>query len=147
MKTGGKEVFGEINITPLTDIFLVLLIIMMVVAPLINYKGLDVKFSSGGASTPSAEKVKVIQVSIGAEGSFVVDGEEVPSTQLVQTFKTKAPDYPDGISIEVSPDAALDYMTIALDAAGAAGISKVDIEAKKDGGSESTPPDKPAKKK
>ncbi|MBM3288714.1 MAG: biopolymer transporter ExbD, partial [Candidatus Hydrogenedentes bacterium] len=28
----------EINITPLTDIFLVLLIIMMVVAPMLNYR-------------------------------------------------------------------------------------------------------------
>ena len=33
IKTGKKALFTEINITPLTDIFLVLLIIMMVVAP------------------------------------------------------------------------------------------------------------------
>ena len=33
IKSGKKALFTEINITPLTDIFLVLLIIMMVVAP------------------------------------------------------------------------------------------------------------------
>ena len=33
IKTGKKALFTEINITPLTDIFLVLLIIMMVIAP------------------------------------------------------------------------------------------------------------------
>ena len=31
-----RETFNEINITPLTDIFLVLLIIMMVIAPLLD---------------------------------------------------------------------------------------------------------------
>ena len=38
----GKEaLFTEINITPLTDIFLVLLIIMMVIAPLLDQQGLN----------------------------------------------------------------------------------------------------------
>ena len=33
IKTGKKALFTEINITPLTDIFLVLLIIMMAISP------------------------------------------------------------------------------------------------------------------
>ena len=36
-----RESFNEINITPLTDIFLVLLIIMMVIAPLLDQQGLN----------------------------------------------------------------------------------------------------------
>ena len=36
-----KDSFNEINITPLTDIFLVLLIIMMVIAPLLDQQGLN----------------------------------------------------------------------------------------------------------
>ena len=35
-----RQTFNEINITPLTDIFLVLLIIMMVVAPILDQQGL-----------------------------------------------------------------------------------------------------------
>ena len=37
----GRDTFNEINITPLTDIFLVLLIIMMVIAPLLDQQGLN----------------------------------------------------------------------------------------------------------
>ena len=36
-----RDSFNEINITPLTDIFLVLLIIMMVIAPLLDQQGLN----------------------------------------------------------------------------------------------------------
>ena len=36
-----RDTFNEINITPLTDIFLVLLIIMMVIAPLLDQQGLN----------------------------------------------------------------------------------------------------------
>ena len=36
-----RETFNEINITPLTDIFLVLLIIMMVIAPLLDKQGIS----------------------------------------------------------------------------------------------------------
>ena len=36
-----RETFNEINITPLTDIFLVLLIIMMVIAPLLDQQGIS----------------------------------------------------------------------------------------------------------
>ena len=36
-----RDSFNEINITPLTDIFLVLLIIMMVIAPILDQQGLS----------------------------------------------------------------------------------------------------------
>ena len=36
-----RQTFNEINITPLTDIFLVLLIIMMVIAPMLDQQGLN----------------------------------------------------------------------------------------------------------
>ena len=38
-----RETFNEINITPLTDIFLVLLIIMMVIAPMLDTQGLSLE--------------------------------------------------------------------------------------------------------
>ena len=41
MASNKRDCFNEINITPLTDIFLVLLIIMMVIAPLLDNQGLN----------------------------------------------------------------------------------------------------------
>ena len=50
MAIGGRagEVFTEINVTPLTDVFLVLLVIMILIAPLVNTTVLKVEPPSKG---------------------------------------------------------------------------------------------------
>jgi len=40
---GGGGTFTEINVTPLTDVFLVLLVIMILIAPLIDKSDLKIK--------------------------------------------------------------------------------------------------------
>ena len=74
------KIFSEINITPLTDIFLVLLIIMMVVAPTFNSmdNAVDVPEVNNGINI---EETKVT-VSITKDGSIYVNGESVSATQL-----------------------------------------------------------------
>ena len=74
------KIFSEINITPLTDIFLVLLIIMMVVAPTFNSmdNAVDVPEVNNGINI---EETKVT-VSITKDGSIYVNGENISATQL-----------------------------------------------------------------
>lgn len=82
MKTGkDKEqaLFTEINITPLTDIFLVLLIIMMVVAPMFQSvdKQIEIPEINSGVSIEEGKTV----LSVSKEGHFYVDGREInPAT-------------------------------------------------------------------
>ena len=74
------KIFSEINITPLTDIFLVLLIIMMVVAPTFNSmdNAVDVPEVNNGINI---EETKVT-VSITKDGSIYVNGENISANQL-----------------------------------------------------------------
>ena len=74
------KIFSEINITPWTDIFLVLLIIMMVVAPTFNSmdNAVDVPEVNNGINI---EETKVT-VSITKDGSIYVNGENISATQL-----------------------------------------------------------------
>ena len=83
-----KQLFNEINITPLTDIFLVLLIIMMVVAPLIQQQNQSIKPPKiqGGMAM---EQGKLI-VEVTAEGGIYVDGKAVNEGELVAILKEKA---------------------------------------------------------
>ena len=70
---GKSKTIAEINITPLTDIFLVLLIIMMVVTPMLDFTGLSATLGGGEtaeAAAPSDEKV--LPVVITAEGPYRV---------------------------------------------------------------------------
>ncbi len=85
---GRKAVIDEINITPLTDIFLVLLIIMMVVAPMVSQTRNDIRppeIQSGGAVPNEGVTVEVT-----LEGACFVDELEVPADQLATILRDKA---------------------------------------------------------
>ena len=79
-----KAVFSEINITPLTDIFLVLLIIMMVVAPTFqsNVKDITVPEINSGLTVEE----KAATVSITKDGVFYLNGNVIDLEQLPQAL-------------------------------------------------------------
>ncbi len=140
MRAGGrKQVFNEINITPLTDIFLVLLIIMMVVAPMLDTKGLKVSVPSVGPSQDVKEEPKTIQLNISAKGAFSIDGATVTPFLLSTKLRELKAEKPDGLIIKTNPDATHESLTAAMDAAQSAGISKVAVTADEEkGGSASS---------
>jgi biopolymer transport protein ExbD/biopolymer transport protein TolR len=74
------KIFSEINITPLTDIFLVLLIIMMVVAPSFqsNDTAVDVPEINNGVNIEEAK----VTVSVTHDGAMYVNGEPVSASEL-----------------------------------------------------------------
>ena len=130
---GRKQVFNEINITPLTDIFLVLLIIMMVVAPMLDTKGLKVAVPSIGPSKEVKDDPKIIELNISAAGQYTIDKEEVSPMFLANKFRELKDAKPDGLVIRTNPDARHDALTAAMDAAQAAGIAKVAVTAEGEG--------------
>jgi biopolymer transport protein ExbD len=77
-------VFDEINITPLTDIFLVLLIIMMVVAPMVSPQRPDVvlpQLQAGQTVDPGKTSLEITPT-----GEFYLEGEPVAEAQLVSAL-------------------------------------------------------------
>lgn len=126
MKTGGNEILGDINITPLTDIFLVLLIIMMVVAPLLEYKGLSAGLVAPGPSQASNDD-KTLVVKVAADGALTLGPDSVASDELVTSLREQAPAHDNAIIIDIHPDATLQHLATVMDAAQVAGIAKVSI--------------------
>ena len=74
------KMFNEINITPLTDIFLVLLIIMMVVAPTFqsNDNSIQVPKINSGLSVENS----IATISITKNGSFFINGNSISEDNL-----------------------------------------------------------------
>ena len=70
IKTGKKALFTEINITPLTDIFLVLLIIMMVVAP--TFQSVDNSISVPEVNSGTSIEQGKVTVSVTKDGTVYV---------------------------------------------------------------------------
>ncbi len=77
---GRKKTFNEINITPLTDIFLVLLIIMMVIAP--SFQQVNSEINMPEINSGLAIEVKNATVSITKDGLFYVNNKQIPCSDL-----------------------------------------------------------------
>lgn len=78
------KIFSEINITPLTDIFLVLLIIMMVVAPVLQSNDTPVEYPeiNNGVNIEEAK----VSVSVTADGIIYVNGAPVEASKLTDAL-------------------------------------------------------------
>ncbi|MCC6335071.1 MAG: biopolymer transporter ExbD [Myxococcales bacterium] len=97
---GDDAVFADINITPLTDIFLVLLIIFMVTSSVIvnagagAKAGLKVNLPQGGSADVAAQ-ASDLSVAILQDGRLVLGGDVVTADELKKAFedaKAKSPD-------------------------------------------------------
>ena len=86
IKTGKKALFTEINITPLTDIFLVLLIIMMVVAP--TFQSVDNTITIPEVNSGNAIEQGKIVVSVTKDGTIYVDSKKSSVEFLVSDLES-----------------------------------------------------------
>lgn len=77
---GKDALFTEINITPLTDIFLVLLIIMMVIAPTFQSNDSSIKMPEINSGLTVEQKNATISVT--KEGLFFVNGTQIQEDDL-----------------------------------------------------------------
>jgi biopolymer transport protein ExbD len=122
--------FDEINITPLTDIFLVLLIIMMVVAPMLEQQGLNLSLPSISATAASpTEESKILVVTVQSNGALLLNGKAFngDSEALKATLKEKVTTYTGGIELHLHPKAAYEKSMLVMDAAQGAGITALSI--------------------
>ena len=88
MSGGGKRgaVVSEINVTPLVDIMLVLLIIMMLIAPLLQ-KGVDVNLPTAGNTADKPDTQQQIVLHVTADKRFYVNNKETPERDVVDRLK------------------------------------------------------------
>ena len=119
--------FNEINITPLTDIFLVLLIIMMVIAPMLDQQGLNLTVPENVAQGQVKNDTKILTVNISADDKYYIDGNEIQVTDLEKTIGELAKDYPDGLMIESDGDATHGAVVKLMDSARNSGITSISV--------------------
>ncbi|KFA94702.1 ExbD/TolR family protein [Archangium violaceum] len=114
---GESAGFAEINITPLTDIFLVLLIIFMVTSSVIVQQapggaqtGLKVNLPKGGATDVTARATD-ISVAVLSDGRFVLGGNVVNEDELKRAFAKAQEENPDTVVI-VQADEGVPHGTV-----------------------------------
>ena len=138
MSMGGRagESFSDINVTPLTDVFLVLLVIMILVAPLVNQTVLKVdppQAPSANQQKPPEEKGPKIRVEVTAQGVVTLNNQPVqpPDSFTIQTRiiaeqqKAGTTDMP--LELQSDADAQQRYVVAVMDAAAGAQIKRMRI--------------------
>jgi biopolymer transport protein ExbD len=121
-----SDVNADINVTPMIDVMLVLLIIFMVVTPaLAGYTAVLPK-----ARTSAPEKEKRVTLGIDRQGNYFIEGKQtlqVPEAQLTEKLKEAYVSRPEDHVLYLKADHEVGYNRIltAIDAARNAGVRRI----------------------
>jgi len=124
---GGGSIKSDINVTPLVDVMLVLLIIMMIVAPLLQ-QGVPVKLPLATNSSEKPETQEQTVLAITADKRYFVNAVQVPKddmgrrvTDILESKKEKV------VIIKADEDAPYSAVMDAMDTLRAAGIEDMGL--------------------
>ena len=122
-----RQTFNEINITPLTDIFLVLLIIMMVIAPILDQQGLSLAVPEYVEEKQVDKDLKIIEAMITADNRYLLDNQEVLENELYETIKELSKTKTDGLLIQANGNSNHETVVKLMDKARNAGVQSISI--------------------
>ena len=122
-----RDSFNEINITPLTDIFLVLLIIMMVIAPMLDQQGLNLAVPEVVNQEDIVKDSKIMNFTVTNDNKYLFNDVEVAAADLEQTVSDSVKDYPDGLLIQVDDNAEHGAVVKLMDSARNVGVTSISL--------------------
>lgn len=128
-RSSRRAPMNEINVTPLVDVMLVLLIIFMVTAPLLN-TGVSVDLPESRANALD-QKQDPVEIAIDKEGAIFVNGDETRFSQLPARLDALAaeqnPDDPTQIMLRGDRDISYGRMMQVMGELNRAGLNKVSM--------------------
>jgi biopolymer transport protein TolR len=129
MGSNRRTAMSEINVTPLVDVMLVLLIIFMVTAPMMQ-EGISVELPrAGGAPLPKEQQNEEVVIAVSAKGDIFVNEAAVQEDKLSEKILEATKDRPSR-EVFLRADKAVPYGTVvrimgALKKAGIANLGMI----------------------
>ncbi len=123
----GRQMIGDINVTPLVDVMLVLLIVFMVTAPLLT-SGVPIDLPQTAAPELKVES-KPITVSINTAGEVYLGEDQISLETLLASVAAAAGEAGTAQRLYIRGDASADYGLImqVMGALSGAGYSKIGL--------------------
>ncbi|MBA1432891.1 MAG: biopolymer transporter ExbD [Epsilonproteobacteria bacterium] len=117
----------ELNITPLVDVMLVLLVVLMVIAPNIMFEE-NIKLPQG-STTQEVSKIPPVHITVDKEGNIKVNKENFLLNAFSDNFFLYAKKLDKKATVLISADKRLDYGVVmsVLAAVKQAGFSEVSL--------------------
>ena len=112
MSTGGNAggPMSEINVTPLVDVMLVLLIIFMITAPLMSHR-ITVALPTANPKVADSEPVEPMDLAVKADGSMYLSDVEVTEAELKAQFAVAAAKAPQP-ELQIRADKTTEYKIV-----------------------------------
>lgn len=125
-QTEDDDVLSEINITPLVDVMLVLLVAFIVTAPMLT-NAVKVNLPKTASTPPPAEK-KAVNLTVNSQGDVFLDKAQQPLDSLETELHSLQTNNPD-LTIHLQADDEVKYGTVAkvITSIERAGVSKFSI--------------------
>ena len=139
---GLYQPLAEINVTPLVDVMLVLLIIFMVTAPMLA-AGIKVNLPSAKTAQPLESKDPVI-VAVTRDGAVSVGKDSVSLDNLVATVKARLADSNGVVQLRGDRDASYGDVVSVMDDLAAGGLNRIAIVSSGRRAAAASAPAKPA---
>ncbi len=120
----GAPPMAEINVIPLVDIMLVLLVIFIITAPLLtNAVKIDLPRAT---SEPAITQAEAVQLAIDADGQFFWDGVAQDRATLVQRFSEAAQQTPTPeLHLHADRDTRYEVIADVMSEAGKMGLDRI----------------------
>jgi biopolymer transport protein ExbD/biopolymer transport protein TolR len=129
VRNEGSKINSNINVTPMVDVMLVLLIIFMVITPmLMNKVQIDMVTVDNAVAMPDANKTDSIVIAITRDGAIFLGQDRVDPSQLGSQVRDKLADRTDK-TIYFRADSRAQFRTVedAIDDVRTAGVETVDL--------------------
>ena len=133
-KHGSSELITKVNVTPIIDVALVLVIILLVTAPMMSVSELPVRLPE--ARTREAEDERNVSVTLATNGEWAVDDRTVNAATLGAAVAERlAQPGNDGVLVVVRADTSTPYAEIrrAIESIRNAGAKRVAIATRQKG--------------
>jgi biopolymer transport protein TolR len=133
VRAEGKKVNSNINVTPMVDVMLVLVIIFMVITPMLSQKvTVDLPQVTASTIMEAANKDDAINVAVTRDGSVFLGGDKVALPDLstrVADLESKKTNPGDDKSVYLRADTRANYGKVmdTIDAVRVAGVSQLNL--------------------
>jgi biopolymer transport protein TolR len=127
------RVLAEMNLLPMIDVALVLLLIFMITTPLLVRSQLKINLPKAKTVETTPPPRQIIQIAMDKSGAIYINGQPVQARDLENKLKAVVVD-PEHqpIVIEADKDIPFHHVVAVLDSAKRLGVAKVGVSVKKD---------------